>query len=104
EEWKGHPLITPAIAPHAPYSTTQEILRECAQLAVAYDVPILIHIAETKLEQEDSVEAYGQTVVPWVQRAGLLDAKVLAAHCVHLDTTEMRILRDFNSTVAHCPT
>lgn len=104
EEWKGHPLITPAIAPHAPYSTTQDILKECAQLATAYDVPILIHIAETKLEQDESLALYGKTVVPWVEQAGLLKAKVLAAHCVHIAQSEMRILRDYHTTVAHCPT
>ena len=104
EEWKDHPLITPAIAPHAPYSTTTDILRECAQLAIAHDVPILIHIGETRLEVDDSLELYGQPVVPWVQEAGLLDAKVLAAHCVHINPGEMRIMREFNTTVAHCPT
>ncbi|MBL8153684.1 MAG: amidohydrolase family protein [Anaerolineae bacterium] len=104
EEWKGHPLITPAIAPHAPYSTTQQILSECAQLAVAYDVPILIHIAETKLEQDDSMAAYGRPVVPWVEEAGLLGAKVVAAHCVHVNPSEMKILHRHNTTVAHCPT
>ncbi|MBI1280199.1 MAG: amidohydrolase family protein [Anaerolineaceae bacterium] len=104
EEWKGHPLITPAIAPHAPYSTTQDLLHECAQLAIAYDVPILIHIAETKLEQDDSVALYGKTVVPWVEEADLLGAKVLAAHCVHIAKSEMRILREYQATVAHCPT
>jgi 5-methylthioadenosine/S-adenosylhomocysteine deaminase len=104
EQWKNHPLITPAIAPHAPYSTTQDMLHECAQLAIAYDVPILIHIAETKLEQDDSVSLYGKSVVPWVEEAGLLGAKVLAAHCVHISKGEMRILREYQSTVAHCPT
>lgn len=104
EKWRGHPLITPAVAPHAPYSTTDDILRECAQLAKAYDVPILIHIAETKLEVEDNVELHGMTVVPWVQSVGLLDAKVLAAHCVHINGGEMRILHDHHTTVAHCPT
>lgn len=104
QRWKGHPLITPAIAPHAPYSTTQDILRDCAALARRYDVPILIHIAETKLEQEDSLEAYDETVVPWVQKAGLLDAKVLAAHCVHVNRAEMHIMREHDTTVAHCPT
>jgi 5-methylthioadenosine/S-adenosylhomocysteine deaminase len=94
EEWKNHPLITPAIAPHAPYSTTQGLLHDCAQLAIAYDVPILIHIAETKLEQDDSMVLYGKTVVPWVEEAGLLGAKVLAAHCVHISRGEMRILRE----------
>jgi 5-methylthioadenosine/S-adenosylhomocysteine deaminase len=104
EEWKGHPLITPAIAPHAPYSTTQTILHECAQLATAYDVPILIHIAETKLEQDDSLASHGQSVIPWVKEAGLLSAKVIAAHCVHIDQSEMGILYNHNTTVAHCPT
>lgn len=104
EQWKGHPLITPAIAPHAPYSTTQDLLHDCAQLAIAYDVPILIHIAETRLEQDDSVALYGKTVVPWVEEAGLLGAKVLAAHCVHIAKSEMRILREYQATVAHCPT
>jgi 5-methylthioadenosine/S-adenosylhomocysteine deaminase len=104
EQWRDHPLITPAIAPHAPYSTTADMLRECAQLAKAYDVPLLIHIAETKLEVDDNVAAYGETVVPWVRSTGLLDAKVLAAHCVHINTGEMHILHDHGTTIAHCPT
>ncbi|HEX2906322.1 MAG TPA: amidohydrolase [Phototrophicaceae bacterium] len=104
EKWRGHPLITPAIAPHAVYSTTEEILRECAELAKAYDVPILIHISETKLEVDDNVDVYGMTVVPWVHSVGLLDAKVLAAHCVHINSGEMRILHEHHTTVAHCPT
>jgi 5-methylthioadenosine/S-adenosylhomocysteine deaminase len=104
EEWNGHPLITPAIAPHAPYSTTADMLRECAQVASTYDVPLLIHIAETKQELEDSLELNGDRVVPYVHRSGLLNAKVLAAHCVHIDTGEMRILREHRATVAHCPT
>lgn len=104
EEWKGHPLITPAVAPHAPYSTTQDILKDCADLARKYDVPILIHIAETKLEQDDSVNWYGETVVPWVEEASLLDAKVLAAHCVHVTPTEIHTMHEHDTTVAHCPT
>ncbi|MBN8617259.1 MAG: amidohydrolase family protein [Anaerolineae bacterium] len=104
KEWKGHPLITPALAPHAPYSTTQDMLRECVNVALEHDVPVLIHIAETKLEQDDSVAIHGQTVVPWVEETGLFKAKVLAAHCVHINQGEMRILREHKTTVAHCPT
>lgn len=104
EEWRGHPLITPAIAPHAPYSTTKELLSDCAEIALEYDVPVLIHIAETKLEQDDSQTIYGQTVVPWVEESGLLGAKVLAAHCVHVTPGEIRILHEHDTTVAHCPT
>jgi 5-methylthioadenosine/S-adenosylhomocysteine deaminase len=104
EEWKGHTLITPAIAPHAPYSTTPEILRECAKVAAAYDVPLLIHIAETRLEVDDNLTHYGETVVPYVKKSGLFEAKVLAAHCIHINAGEMNLLRDNRATVAHCPT
>jgi len=50
KSWKGHPLIIPSIAPHAPYTCTDEILRSCTELAVKYDVPLHIHLAETANE------------------------------------------------------
>src|SRR5581483_3263988 len=102
--WKDHPLIVPAPAPHAPYTCTPEILRSCAELAVEFDVPLHIHLAETALEQDDSRRAYGMPVIPWVKKQGLFDAKVLAAHCVHVDEGEIRALKNFNAGVAHNPT
>lgn len=103
EKWKGHPLIIPAVAPHAPYTSTPEMLRACAALAIEYDVPIHIHIAETALEQEGSKTEYGSTVVPWLEQFGLFDAKVIAAHGVHLEEPEMHRLKAANAGVAHCP-
>src|SRR5436309_374815 len=50
--WKGHRLIVPSVAPHAPYTCTVEILRSCAELACEFDVPLHIHLAETALEVE----------------------------------------------------
>ncbi|MBC7812422.1 MAG: amidohydrolase [Burkholderiales bacterium] len=104
EEWRGHPLITPAVAPHAPYSNTADTLKKCADLAREYDVPLLTHLSETKFEVEENVKQYGKTVIPWVKDAGLFGAKVLAAHCVHVDAHEIRMLHKNNATVAHCPT
>lgn len=104
ENWLDHPLITPAVAPHAPYSSTDDLLKQSAALAKEFDVPVLIHIAETKQEVDDSLQERDQRVVNWVEEVGLLDAKVLAAHCVHIKVQEMHILREHNSTVAHCPT
>ncbi|HRE48444.1 MAG TPA: amidohydrolase family protein [Aggregatilineales bacterium] len=104
EEWKGHPLIVPAIAPHAPYTCTDDILLACAEVARDYDVPLLIHISETKLEVEDSREEFGMPVVPRVKKLGLVDVKMLAAHCVHIDSGEIRTLAKHNVGVAHCPT
>ncbi|HYO87416.1 MAG TPA: amidohydrolase, partial [Candidatus Limnocylindrales bacterium] len=103
-DWADHPLVTPAIAPHAPYSNTDEILRRCAELAREFDAPLLIHIAETRAEVDDSLRDYGMTVVTQTETIGLYEAKVLAAHCVHIDEAEMHTLKQYNATVAHCPT
>ncbi len=104
ETWRGHPLITPAVAPHAPYSNTDETLKRCTELAREYDVPLLIHLAETRFEVDNSLNEFGRTVITQMNELGLFDAKVLAAHCVHIDPNEMHILRDGAATVAHCPT
>ncbi len=92
--WKGHPLIVPAPAPHAPYTCTAEILRACAELAVEFDVPLHTHLAETAFEVEQSRREHGMPVVPWVTKQRLFDARVLAAHCVHVDEGEMRALEE----------
>jgi len=65
EHWKGHTLITPSVAPHAPYTCTPEILRATAQLAAEFDVPLQIHIAETALEVENMRRENGMPVVPY---------------------------------------
>jgi 5-methylthioadenosine/S-adenosylhomocysteine deaminase len=102
-KWKDHPLIVPAIAPHAPYTTTAEILRETAELAKEFDVPLHIHIAETALEVENMRNEEGIPVVPYVKKQGLFEAKVIAAHCVHIDAGEIRTLQHANAGVSHNP-
>ena len=104
QRWKDHPLIIPAVAPHAPYTCTAEILRACAELAVEFDVPLHTHIAETAQEVADSRYQNGMPVVPWVKKQGLFEAKVIAAHCVHIDEGEMRTLLHHGAGVAHNPT
>ena len=64
ERWRGHPLIVPGPAPHAPYTCTPEILRSCAELATEFDVPLHIHLSETVQEVEDSRRVRGMPVVP----------------------------------------
>ncbi len=103
ERWKGHPLIVPAVAPHAPYTCTDEILRASAALAAEFDVPLHIHLAETSLEVENMVTEHGMPVIPYVKKQGVFDAKVIAAHCVHIDEGEMYTLKQFGAGVAHNP-
>jgi 5-methylthioadenosine/S-adenosylhomocysteine deaminase len=103
QRWKGHPLIVPSVAPHAPYTCTEEILRASAQLAVEFDVPLHTHLAETSLEVENMRREQGMPVIPYVKKQTLFDAKVLAAHCVHIDEGEMRTMLHARAGVSHNP-
>jgi 5-methylthioadenosine/S-adenosylhomocysteine deaminase len=103
EVWKDHPLIIPAIAPHSAYTCTEDILLACRDLAVEFDIPIIIHIAETRQEEDQWREEYDMPVVPWLKKLGLFDAKVIAAHCVHVDTGEIHTLEHNAVGVIHNP-
>ncbi len=101
--WKSHPLIVPSVAPHAPYTCTEEILQATAALAAEFDVPLHTHLAETIQEVEDARDNFGMPVIPYVKKQNLFEAKVLAAHCVHIDEGEMYTLLHHGAGVAHNP-
>ncbi|RLD01884.1 MAG: amidohydrolase [Chloroflexi bacterium] len=103
-KWKDHPLITPAVAPHAPYTSTVDILDSATALALKYDVPLHIHIAETAQEVQDSLDQHDMPVVPYVEQFDVFKAKVIAAHCVHTDEREIHTLQRYGVGVAHNPT
>jgi 5-methylthioadenosine/S-adenosylhomocysteine deaminase len=103
EKWKGHPLIVPAIAPHAHYTCPPEVLRACVELATTYDVPLHTHVSETASEVEEARKQHEMPVVPWIKKHGLLDTKLIAAHCVHVDQGEIRTLQRAGAGVVHNP-
>ncbi|MCB9459573.1 MAG: amidohydrolase [Anaerolineaceae bacterium] len=103
EEWQGHPRITPTVAPHAPYSNTRETLEKSTALARDNNLPLMIHIAETQREVDDMKAERSMRVVNWVKEVGVLDVPIIAAHCVHIDEVEMRMLKASGASVAHCP-
>lgn len=101
--WKDHHLIVPAVAPHAPFTCTAEILQATAALAAEFDVPLHTHLAETAIEVENMRNENGMPVIPYVKKQNLFDAKVLAAHCVHIDMGEIKTLKHHHAGVAHNP-
>ena len=103
KKWLGHELIIPAVGPHSPYTCTQEILQSAASIAREYDVPLLIHLSETHQEVENSRKEHGMPVIPYVKKQHLFEAKVLAAHCVHVDAGEIKTLLHHKVGVAHNP-
>ncbi len=102
--WKGHELIVPAVGPHSPYTCTPEILRETARLAQEYDVPLLIHLAETEGGVEGTRQLYGCAPAFCLDDFGVLDSKTLAVHGVYLTEEEMELMREKGVGVVHCPT
>ena len=103
EKWLNHPLIVPAVSPHAPYTCTEEILRATAALAAEFDVPLHTHLAETAIEVDNSRAEFGMPVIPYVKKQNLFEAKVLAAHCVHVDAGEINTLKHHGAGIAHNP-
>ncbi len=103
QRWKGHELIVPSVAPHAPYTCTAEILRATAELAIEFDVPLHTHLSETAIEVENMRNEQGMPVIPYVKKQDLFEAKVIAAHCVHIDEGEIRTLLHGKAGVAHNP-
>ncbi len=103
QKFQGDALITPALAPHAPYTCSPDLLREVRRLADRYGVLILTHIAETRAEVETIRERYGTTPVRHLEALGFLDSRVVGAHSVWVDDEEKEIYRDRDVAVAHCP-
>ncbi|HET7376255.1 MAG TPA: amidohydrolase, partial [Anaerolineae bacterium] len=103
EKWKGHPLIVPAVGPHAHYTCPPEVLAACVALATEYNVPLHTHVSETAFEVDESRKVHGMPVVPWIKKHGLLDTQLIAAHCVHVDNGEIRSLQRAGAGVVHNP-
>jgi 5-methylthioadenosine/S-adenosylhomocysteine deaminase len=78
-------------------------LKSSAALAVEFDVPLHTHLAETALEVENCRAEHDMPVIPYAKKQNIFDAKVLAAHCVHIDEGEMHTLLHHGAGVAHNP-
>ena len=103
-QWKGDRLITPALAPHAPYTVSTEHLKEVRALATELGLPILIHVSETKDElRQVAAKANGMTPGAYLESIGFLGDDVVAAHAVHLTPEELRTFAARKTGVAHCP-
>ena len=102
-KWKGHPLITPAIAPHAPYTVSTDHLKWTHEFSERHGIPLVIHVAEDQAEVKTIQERYGASSVAYLDRIGLLNGRVIAAHMVWPTTEDIATLASRSVGVAHCP-
>jgi 5-methylthioadenosine/S-adenosylhomocysteine deaminase len=103
KRWAKDDLITPAIAPHAPYTVSTAHLEESRQMAERYNSPIVIHVAEAPTETEQMLKNFNERSVPYLDRIGFLSRRVIAAHVVHVNDAEIATLKTRGVGVGHCP-
>jgi 5-methylthioadenosine/S-adenosylhomocysteine deaminase len=101
--WKGNALIVPAIAPHAPYTVSEDHLKAVRAFSDRTGAPIVTHISETKRELDDSIKAKGASPVTYLERIGFLNERVIAAHMVWPVGDDIRILKQRGVGVVHNP-
>jgi 5-methylthioadenosine/S-adenosylhomocysteine deaminase len=103
EAFRDHPLITPSVATHAPYTVCAANLVKEAELAEEFEVPMQIHLSETAWEVEKLLAEKGLSPVAYLADLGVLCDRTVAAHCVHVSPEDIEILADFEAGVSHNP-
>jgi len=103
QRFRNDPLITPAVAPHALYTNSDETLRAARALANKYGAPLVIHLSETKKENDDELAKRHTTPTQTLDSLGVFNGRTVAAHCVWVNERDMAILRARGVGVAHCP-
>lgn len=103
KSYANDPLIIPAVAPHSIYTNSDETLVACRRLADRYQKPVVIHLSETKKENDDSLAQRKKTPTAALEALGVLDGWTVAAHGVWLDDADLTILKASGTGLAHCP-
>jgi cytosine/adenosine deaminase-related metal-dependent hydrolase len=92
-----------ALAPCSPFSVSGALLRESAALARQYGVRLHTHLCETKDEEDYMLAREGVRPLAYMERLGWIGSDVWYAHGIHFNDTELRLLADTGTGVAHCP-
>jgi len=103
DELKSEPLLSYCFAPHAPYTVSDKTLRQVATYAGELDLPVHMHIHETRREIEQSLEQHHVRPLARLAEFGLVGPALIAVHAVHLERAEIELLAQHGCHVAHCP-
>lgn len=103
DSWRNNPLITSSIAPHAPYTVSNQTFEKVITYADQLSLGIHTHLHETRAEIAQSESQYGLRPLQRMASFGLLGPNLVAAHCVHLQTQEIEMLAEYGCHIAHCP-
>ncbi|UTH75019.1 TRZ/ATZ family hydrolase [Chromobacterium sp. IIBBL 290-4] len=102
-QFLGEDLVTFTLAPHAPYTVSDDTFRKVVTLAEQEDMLIHCHIHETAEEVSNSVKDHGQRPLARLQGLGMLSPRLVAAHMVHLNDAEIELVAKYGVSAAHNP-
>jgi 5-methylthioadenosine/S-adenosylhomocysteine deaminase len=100
---RDEPLLSFCLAPHAPFTVSDDTFAQIATYAGELDLPVHIHINETAQEIAESLALHGCRPLARLEKAGLLGPGLIAVHGVHLDEQEIGLFARHGCSVAHCP-
>ncbi len=100
---RGDPMVSFCLAPHAPYSVSDDSFRLVASLAAETGLPVHCHLHETAAEVGESLARFGRRPLQRLKDLGLLGPDLIAVHAVHLDDGDLAMLAEHGASVAHCP-
>jgi 5-methylthioadenosine/S-adenosylhomocysteine deaminase len=103
DAYQGEGLLTFTLAPHAPYTVHDEMLKHMAVLAEELDLPIHMHVHETAAEIAQGLAQYGMRPFERMRRLGLVGPRLVAVHAVHVEDHELDLMAREGVSVAHCP-
>nr|VFJ56199.1 MAG: 5-methylthioadenosine/S-adenosylhomocysteine deaminase [Candidatus Kentron sp. FW] len=101
--YRHEPLVRTALAPHAPYSVSNASLEQVRMLADEFDIPIHMHVHETKDEIEHSWNQHKERPLVRMNRLGLLSPRLLAVHMTHVNEDDLELFSGSGAHVVHCP-
>ena len=103
KKWQGDPLVSIAVEPHSLFTCSPELLSRCNELALKYNVPLIIHVAETRSEIDEVKKRYGKGPVEHLKSLGLLGPQLIADHCVHLGEEDIKMFAENDVKAIHNP-
>ncbi|HST00798.1 MAG TPA: amidohydrolase family protein, partial [Usitatibacter sp.] len=103
DSYRGEPLLSFCLAPHAPYTVGDETMKRIAVLAEELDLPIHCHVHETATEVSQGTAQHGMRPFERLRRLGVVGPRLIAVHAVHLDEHELDVMAREGVSVAHCP-
>lgn len=103
KKYENNNLIDIGLGPHAIYTVDIDYLKKISEYADEYELPIHIHLSETKLENEDCYKKYKMSPTEVFEKAGIFKNKTIAAHGIYLSDNDLDIIKANNVSIIHNP-